>query len=100
MNSLTAIRKGDRVRFKLPVFTGGSFYRGKSKGAKFQGYQEYSGIVERHSYGEKTNQHTFSIRLDSGELKLVKGRNLYPNLLEHVPDPNSEDRINEEFRGH
>lgn len=45
----------------------------------------YSGIVRKHSYGEKTGQHTFTIDLDTGGYKLVKGRNLYTNLLKHIP---------------
>lgn len=89
----TAIRSGDRVVWDAPQFQGGSFFRGRSTGKpKFVGTERLSGIVVRHSYGATTNQHTFSIRLEDGRLKLVKGRNLYPNLVEHIPDPNSSDR--------
>ena len=91
---MCAIRKGDRVEFVLPIFSGGSFFRGRCTGKPTKvGEQKYSGVVERHSYGEKTGQHTFSIRLDDGKLKLVKGRNLYPNLTKHIVDENSLDRV-------
>lgn len=40
------------------------------------------GVVLRHSYGELTGQHTFT--LDVGEsLVRVKGRNLYPSVITH-----------------
>lgn len=85
-----AVRAGDFVRFTLPIWQGGSFYRGRSSGKpRIVGHTTYAGVVERHSYGGEKGQHTFSIRLqeplvDAGKLKLVKGRNLYPNLTEHV----------------
>lgn len=89
-----AIRTGDRLKFTLPIFSGGSFYRGKSTGRpKVVGHEEFSGVVLRHSYGAETGQHTFTILLDDGRKKLVKGRNLYPNVTEHVVDANSPDRL-------
>lgn len=88
----TAIRTGDKVTWDAPQFSGGSFFRGRSRGAKFTGTIRLSGVVERHSYGADRGQHTFSIRLTDGSLKRVKGRNLYPHLVEHSPDPNSPDR--------
>lgn len=88
-----AIRTGDKVRFKLPIFQGGSFYRGRSTGKpKVVGEKEYSGVVIKHSYGKDKGQHTFTVLLDDGTKKLVKGRNLYPNLIEHVVDFDSPDR--------
>lgn len=89
-----AIRTGDLVVWNAPQFTGGSFYKGRTRKAKFIGYKEFSGVVINHSYGEKRGQHTFTILLDDGKTKKkVKGRNLYPNLIKHVPNPNSPDRI-------
>ncbi len=42
------------------------------------------GTVVNSSYGTSKGQHTFTI--DTGNEKiLVKGRNLYPNLLVHIP---------------
>lgn len=91
---MSAIRTGDRVKFKLPIFKGGSFFRGRSTGKpKYVGDQEFSGVVVKHSYGEKTGQHTFTILLDNGGgKKLVKGRNLYPNIIEHIVAIDSPDR--------
>lgn len=40
------------------------------------------GDVVNSSYGAKKNQHTFTIETEHGKI-LVKGRNLYPNILEH-----------------
>lgn len=47
------------------------------------------GTVIRHSYGADKGQHTFSIRTIDNDLLLVKGRNLYPNLLKHTPGQES-----------
>jgi hypothetical protein len=88
----TAIRTNDRVVWDAPQYIGGSFFRGRCKGAKFAGTVRLAGTVVKHSYGADKGQHTFTILLDDGTKKLVKGRNLYPNLVEHVPDPNSTDR--------
>ena len=42
------------------------------------------GNVVKESYGEKTGQHTFTIEECDGNKVIVKGRNLYPNMLEHT----------------
>ena len=42
------------------------------------------GNVVKESYGEKTGQHTFTIEECDGNNIIVKGRNLYPNMLEHI----------------
>lgn len=90
-----AIRTGDYVEFTLPVFSGGSFFQGRFKGARKVGEKHYAGTVCKHSYGEKTGQHTFTVLLADGGKKLVKGRNLYPNVTKHVVDWNSCDRKGE-----
>lgn len=88
-----AIRTGDYVEFTLPIFSGGSFFNGRSTGKpKCVGEKSYSGTVVKHSYGEKTHQHTFTILLVDGTKKLVKGRNLYPNITNHIVNPDSPDR--------
>lgn len=80
---------GDYVEWDAPQFEGGSFYHGRSTGKpRFVGTQSFAGVVERDSYGEKTGQHTFSIRLADGSLKRVKGRNLYPNITRHAQGVN------------
>lgn len=45
--------------------------------------ERLAGTVIRHSYGEATGQHTFTIGLHGGGTKLVKGRNLYDRILYH-----------------
>jgi len=88
----SAIRTGDRVAWDAPQFSGGIFFRGRSSGAKFTGNKRFAGMVVKHSYGAGTGQHTFTVLLDDGSKKMVKGRNLYPNLVDHTPDANSPDR--------
>lgn len=83
---------GDRVEWDAPIFKGGSFFRGRCRGARFVGTARLAGVVERESYG-RTGQHTFSIRLDDGSLKLVKGRNLYGNIVRHEPAPHTPEEI-------
>lgn len=92
---MSAIRTGDFVEFNLPKFVGGSYRMGRFRGAKIVGNEHFAGVVVKHSYGERTGQHTFTIKLTDGGKKLVKGRNLYPNLTKHVVDENSPDRIAE-----
>ena len=41
-----------------------------------------SGPVVKSSYGREKGQHTFTIETSEGKI-MVKGRNLYPNLLKH-----------------
>ena len=41
------------------------------------------GNVINSSYGADKGQHTFTID-NNGDKLLVKGRNLYPNLLKHI----------------
>ena len=48
-----------------------------------------SGNVINSSYGSDRGQHTFTI--DTGNEKiLVKGRNLYPNILKHIQGEESK----------
>jgi len=96
---MAAIRLGDYIEWDEPQYKGGSFFRGRYKGgAKFVGVKHRAGKVIKHSYGEKTNQHTFTVLLADGTKKFVKGRNLYPNLTVHIVDESSSDRINVEIR--
>jgi len=48
------------------------------------------GNVIKESYGEKTGQHTFTIEECNGNKVIVKGRNLYPNVLEHIQGEKSK----------
>jgi hypothetical protein len=81
---------GDRIEFRLPQFSGGSFFQGRARGAKYTGDKDFAGVIERESYGRASGQHTFSIRLDDGTLKRVKGRNLYDAILTHAPAADHE----------
>ena len=40
-------------------------------------YQLIEAIIDKESYGERKQQHTFSLILTDGERMLIKGRNLY-----------------------
>ena len=88
-----AVRTGDYVKFSLPIFTGGRFFRGRYQGgSQYAGQEEHEGIIHKHSYGGSNGQHTFTILKKDGSKKLVTGRNLYPNLITHKVDPQSKDR--------
>jgi len=83
---------GDYVEWDAPQFSGGSFFRGRSTGRpRFVGSKPLAGTIERDSYGEKTGQHTFSVRLADDSLKLVKGRNLYTHITAHRKGPNHDE---------
>lgn len=94
----SAIRTGDHVAWDAPQFEGGSWFRGRPTGKRrFTGTKRFAGKVVRHSYGSERGQHTFTVLLSepeesAGKKTLVKGRNLYPNLVAHRPDPESPDR--------
>ena len=47
------------------------------------------GTVINNSYGADKNQHTFTIQTDCGNV-LVKGRNLYPNIIKHIQGEESK----------
>lgn len=48
------------------------------------------GTVVNSSYGSDRGQHTFTI--DTGiEKILVKGRNIYPNIIKHIPGEESKE---------
>lgn len=47
------------------------------------------GMVINSSYGADRGQHTFTIETTEGEKILVKGRNLYPNIINHIPGEDS-----------
>lgn len=42
-----------------------------------------SGVVIRHNYGSKTNQHTFTLDIGDSLIR-IKGRNLYPSVITHI----------------
>jgi len=69
----------------LPTFTTSKVIR---EGCYIEYYslnkgEVIKGNVVNSSYGSERGQHTFTI--DTGSEKiLVKGRNLYPNIIKHV----------------
>ena len=79
---------GDHIKFTLPKFTGGSFSfsggRRRARGGTHVGDESFSGRIEREWY-DSNNRHWFSIRLDSGKVRRVQGRNLYPAVTSHEP---------------
>lgn len=86
--------EGDDVVFLEAVFTG--YY----PNVKFTGYRLITGRIEKESYGEKKQQHTFSIRVSGcygsgwdkyavGDCKRIKGRNLYKYFT--LARPRGED---------
>jgi len=64
---------GDEVRFERATFSG-SF-----RNAKFAGFERITGKIIRDSYGDKKQQHTFTLLLLDGSKLRIKGRNLYAN---------------------
>jgi len=83
---------GDRITWDAPQFVGGSAWGGRFRGARYNGTVRLSGIIEHESYGRETGQHTFSIRLTDGTLKRVKGRNLYPHIVEYEAGPDHAEQ--------
>lgn len=64
---------GDEIRFEQATFTGS--YRN----AKFAGFEMITAKIIRDSYGAEKQQHTFTLELEDGSTKRIKGRNLYKN---------------------
>lgn len=50
-----------------------------------------TGEVLRDSYGSNKGHHTFSILTKDSGLILIKGRNLYPNIIEHIQGLKSKE---------
>ncbi|MEG0617635.1 MAG: hypothetical protein RR508_08750, partial [Oscillospiraceae bacterium] len=63
--------KGDEVVFIEAKYTG------SYKNAKFVGFDVVEGKIINESYGEDKQQHTFTLELNDGSKKKIKGRNLY-----------------------
>jgi len=81
---------GDYVAWVMEVFEG-SF-----RNATFAGYRVEHGRILKDSYGEKSAQHTFTIKLDSGETVRRKGRTLFKKGCYLVDRPaGAEARLEE-----
>lgn len=69
------LRTGMVIKFKKPNWiptTKTSKSRFKQKG-----FKEITGKIIHDSYGDQTNQHTFTILADDGTKHFIKGRHLY-----------------------
>lgn len=101
---------GDEIEWSEAVWD--TFYsswrRGRS-GNTPNGQRSIRATVVRESYGPRTGQHTFSLRVvassgyrapGAGETILRKGRNLYGNLVDQVraDDPDRQGRAEEKHR--
>lgn len=78
---------GDEICFDRAVFSGGSFYRGRSNGtASFEKFDRLEAVILKEKYSDR-GQHTFTLNIlkCNGEpvnyKTLIKGRNLYSNGL-------------------
>jgi len=78
---------GDEVAFERATFTG-SF-----RNAKFAGFERIAGKIITDSYGQKSQQHTFTIQTAGGEIIKIKGRNLYKNGVWRKPWDDERARV-------
>ena len=72
------------------------YFCGSWRNPKYDGNAILCIEVIKHSYGVKTNQHTFTLKVleiiesNSNQTHtinskiLIKGRNLYPSVLDHI----------------
>ena len=85
-----------------------AYFQGSWRKPKFIGKQIMKVKVLRHSYGSEKGQHTFTLEvldvleeLDTsqahgrGDTFRIKGRNLYPNVIEHsyISDESKKDSL-------
>jgi len=70
---------GDEVIFERAVFSG------TYKKPIFEGYETIEATILKESYGQKTGQHTFTLKTLSGDTIRIKGRNLYRNGVWRKP---------------
>jgi hypothetical protein len=93
---------GTKLLVDEPVFAGGSFYRGRARGASVVGRRQFAAVVERESYGASRGQHTFTLRVTGGvdgldppavgSVVRRKGRTLYRNA-ELVDQPDDYELV-------
>jgi len=87
---------GDTVKFKEAVFSG------SYKKPRWVGDREITAEVINDSYGDKKQQHTFTIRvihctgydcLPTGKITTRKGRNIYKNDPVRLTWENEDERV-------
>lgn len=90
-SQLAAYRAKCEERESIPVYTTpyaireGCYieYYSLNKGSIIKG------TVVNSSYGSERGQHTFTIDTEEGKV-MVKGRNLYPNIINHIQGEESK----------
>ena len=94
-----AIRQGCILKIRKPYFSG------SWRKPKFVGDVQMTVEIVKHSYGAKKGQHTFTCYVveaaesdidgahGAGDTFLIKGRNLYPIVLEHKQSDESKRLI-------
>ena len=93
------IMQGCILKIQKPYFSG------SWRKPKFIGDVEMTVEILRHSYGAKKGQHTFTCSVleaednnireshEAGDFFLIKGRNLYPIVIEHQQSDESKRLI-------
>lgn len=86
-------------------------YSGNYPNSIYEGERTIEGLIVKESYGEKTGQHTFTIRINSAdgteadavlEKKTIrrKGRNIYPTVsILAYPEDYEQRRSDKHERG-
>lgn len=90
-------KMGMAIRTNCELIIEKAYFQGSHRKPKFIGKQTMKVKVLRHSYGSLKGQHTFTLevldvieKLDisqahvKGDTFRIKGRNLYPNVIDHV----------------
>ena len=103
-----AIRVGCILKVILPIIELKQGRNPRSRKSKTSAYQHLGDQVIKvevlkESYGAKAGQHTFTVivrrrykkgttyeKRKTGEKFLIKGRNLYPNVCEHIQGEESK----------
>ena len=82
------------IRTKCRLIIVKPYFTSSWRNPKLKGKATMEVEVVRHSYGAKHGQHTFTVLVlkvieacdgchQVGEKFLIKGRNLYPNVIDH-----------------
>jgi len=97
---MPAIRTGCIVTFEK------SYFKGSFRNPQFDGKSLLKIEILRHSYGSAKGQHTFTVKIlevinkgsdqtkNVGETMRIKGRNLYPNVIDHIQGEESKKAEN------
>ena len=79
---------GDRVIFQKAIFIGRYPY------GYFSHYEIIEAEILKDSYGEKKQQHTFTLKdINTNTIFKIKGRNLYRNGLYRKPWKDEQQRL-------